>query len=123
MNVNEFLFQEELYEIKDTILILVDKPWEQIRDEEKVLLSKILGSVKLSMDRVQILYCTGTSIQDLMPYQPAKIISFGVVIQDNSQLYVSSQLHGIRYLSSEALEKLTEASKKNLWLALKQVFF
>lgn len=122
MGAYEFLYQEDLYQLTDSILILVDKSWEEMRDEDKTLLSKILGSVKLSMDNVQVLHRSSTNLQDLLPYQPSKIISFGVSLQESTELYTVKNHQGVSFINSEALSSLTDGSKKSLWNALKQLF-
>ena len=122
MSANEFLYHEDLYQLRDSILILVDKPWEQLRDEDKTLLSKILGSVKLSMDKVQVLHRSTISLDELIHFQPSKIISFGVTLQENTELYTVINQQGLSFINSEALMSLTDASKKSLWGALKQLF-
>ncbi len=122
MSAYEFLYQEDLYQLTDTILILVDKPWEEMRDEDKTLLGKILGSVKLSMDKVQVLHRYSTSLQELIQYQPSKLISFGVALQENAELYTVKNHEGVYFINSEALSSLTDVSKKSLWIALKQLF-
>lgn len=122
MSANEFLYQEDLYQLTDTILILIDKPWEEMRDEDKTLLGKILGSVKLSMDKVQVLHRSTTSLQELSRYQPSKIISFGATLQESAELYIVKNNQGVSFINSEALASLTDVSKKSLWIALKQLF-
>lgn len=122
MSAYEFLYPEDLYQLSDTVLILVDKPWDEMREEDKTLLSKILGSVKLSMDKVQVLHRSDTSLQELSHYQPSKIISFGVTLQESAERYVVENHQGVTYINSEALSSLTDISKKSLWGALKQLF-
>lgn len=122
MAAYEFLYQEDLYQLTDSILILIDKPWEEMREEDKTLLSKILGSVKLSMDKVQVLHSTGTSLQEIMRYNPSKVISFGVRLQESSEQYKVIKYQTLSIINSEPLIDLTDVSKKNLWGALKQLF-
>lgn len=122
MAAYEFLYQEDLYQVTDSILILVDKPWEELREEDKTLLSKILGSVKLSMDKVHIIHRSSTSLQELLHYQPSKLISFGVPLTEGSELYKCLHSQNISFICSEPLASLNDVSKKSLWGALKQLF-
>jgi hypothetical protein len=122
MAAYEFLYQEDLYQLNDSILILVDKPWEEIAEEDKTLLNKILGAVKLTMDKVQVLHRTNISLQEVMTFQPSKIISFGTKLQEINEFYTVVNHQGISFISSEALSSLTDISKKSLWAALKQLF-
>ena len=48
------LYQEELYRIPGKVIVVISRPWEEITYEDRTLLSKILGSVKLSLASVQI---------------------------------------------------------------------
>jgi len=122
MAAYEFLYQEDLYQITDSILILVDKPWEELREEDKTLLSKILGSVKLSMDKVHVMHRSATSLQELLPYQPSKLISFGVNLAEGTELYKCLSSQNISFICSEPLSSLNDVTKKSLWGALKQLF-
>jgi len=118
----EFLYQEDIYSIADSILIVVDKPWEEIVDNDKTLLSKILGSVKLSLDKVQIVHAINASLDSLKVYRPSKIISFGVRLSKSHELYKHHVVENTSFIQCDALEKLDDAGKKSLWAALKQGF-
>lgn len=122
MAAYEFLYQEDLYQVTDSVLILVDKPWEEIREEDKTLLSKILGSVKLSMDKVHVIHRSNASLQELLHFKPSKLVSFGVSIAEGSELYKCLSIQNISFICSEPLASLNDVSKKSLWGALKQLF-
>ena len=51
----ENLYSEELYSLPPKVLIVISKPWSEIQEDEKTLLGKILGAVKLSLSSVQII--------------------------------------------------------------------
>jgi hypothetical protein len=122
MAAYEFLYQEDIYLINDSILILIDKPWQEISEEEKILLSKILGSVKLSLDKVQIVHAADATLDSLKVYQPSKIISFGIHLSHSHELYTHYVAKNISIIQSDALQNLDDTLKKSLWGALKQAF-
>lgn len=121
MAAYEFLYQEDIYSITDSILVVIDKPWEEMGEEERILLSKILGSVKLSLDKVQVVHATNSSIDSLKTYPSSKIISFGVSLSSESK-YEIHQQDGITYIQSDKLNELSDQTKKSLWVALREVF-
>jgi hypothetical protein len=122
MAAYEFLYTEDIYTIEDAILIVVDKPWERIGEEEKNLLTKILGSVKLSLDKVQVVYQQDASLASLAVYQPSKIIAFGVVLSATHETYQYHTTENTSFIQCDALNVLNDVTKKSLWLALKQGF-
>jgi hypothetical protein len=122
MAAYEFLYQEDIYQLTDSILILIDKPWDELREEDKTLLSKILGSVKIHMDKVHVVHRAGINLQELIPYQPSKIISFGVSLAEGNECYKCHTVQNVSFICSEPLANLNDVSKKSLWGALKQLF-
>jgi hypothetical protein len=122
MAAYEFLYTEDIYTINDSILIVVDKPWEEIAEEEKILLTKILGSVKLSLDKVQVVYHQDVSLASLAVYQASKIIAFGIVLSSAHEAYQYHITENTSFIQCDALNMLNDVTKKSLWLALKQAF-
>jgi hypothetical protein len=120
MVANEFLFTEDIYQITGSILVVIDNPWEDTREEDKTLLSKILGSVKLSLDKVQVVYQQDASLASLAVYQPSTIISFGTVLSPAHEYYKYYTIENISFIQCDALNMLNDVTKKSLWLALKQ---
>jgi DNA polymerase III psi subunit len=118
----EFLYQEDLYLIKNPIVIVVDKPWEATTEEEKTLLSKILGSIKLSLDQVAIIHQPGIRLDDFNIYQSCRVISFGVKLSDSLQHYQYHPSSTISFIQADSLSNLTDVTKKSLWVALKAGF-
>lgn len=118
----EFLYQEELYTGTSATIILIDKPWATLSDDDRSLLTKILGAVKLSIDQVQIVHAEKTSLRDLAIYQPARVISFGVGVAEFQDLYSRHASGTTSVILSEPLSGLDDVKKKNLWAALRQMF-
>jgi hypothetical protein len=121
-SVFEDLYQEELYIIAPSTLILVDKAWCDITDEEKVLLNKILGSVKLSLATVIVQHRQDASVNDLLPFNIQRLISFGVTVSPVQKQYEYVPLDGLQIIVADGLSELDDSRKKNLWLALRQMF-
>jgi hypothetical protein len=122
MAAYEFLYQEDIYQITDTILVLIDRPWEELREEDKTLLSKIMGAVKVSLDRTQVLNMPSTDLSTLSICNPAKVISFGVSLAEGNELYKCLNKEKTTFILSDSLALLDDARKKSLWGALKQMF-
>ncbi|NBP68030.1 MAG: hypothetical protein EBR30_28940 [Cytophagia bacterium] len=118
----EFLYQEDLYLIKNPIIIVLDKPWETTTEEEKTLLSKILGSIKLNLDQVAIIHQPGIRLNDFNIYQSCRVISFGVKLSDLQQNYQYHASTTTAFIQADSLGSLTDVTKKNLWVALKAGF-
>jgi hypothetical protein len=121
-NAYEFLYPEDLYSIKESILVVLDKPWTTMAEDEKALLSKILGSIKLTLDHVTIIHQTGLSIETLKIYQPCRVISFGVKLSDTHPPYQYHLSQEVSFIQADSLGSLTDITKKNLWVALKAGF-
>jgi hypothetical protein len=121
-SILENLYQEELYLIASSTLILVDKPWVDITDEEKLLLNKILGSVKLSLATVTVQHRQDTSLNDLVPLNMERLISFGVAVSPIQNRYEFVPVDGLQAIVADGLSELDDTRKKNLWLALRQMF-
>jgi hypothetical protein len=121
-SIFENLYQEELYLIPPSTLILVDKPWVDITDEEKLLLNKILGSVRLSLATVTVQHRQDTSLNDLLPLNIERLISFGVAVSPIQKRYEFVPVDGLQAIVADGLSELDDTRKKNLWLALRQMF-
>ena len=120
--VLEHLYPEELYNVPPRTLVLIDKPWADLTDEDKTLLTKILGSVKLSLSSVQILHLADLEVEDLAPMNPSRVISFGVTVRPVQKRYEYVHVDGYHILVSDGLAALDDARKKSLWVALRQMF-
>jgi hypothetical protein len=121
-SVFENLYQEELYVIPPRTLIIVDRPWEVLGDNEQNLLIKILGSVKLSLSSVQIVHRPEAEADELAVFNPSRIISFGVKIRPVQKSYEYVPVDGYHILVADSLAALDDARKKSLWVALRQMF-
>jgi hypothetical protein len=119
--VNEYLFQEELYQIPVPLTVFISKPWHKILEDEKALLAKILGSVKLNLDSVRIQFQPHVSLQGLQNLNSGKVLLFGPEL-DGVGDYQLLNLDRTVVIRAHELSQLDDARKKNLWLALRQMF-
>jgi len=116
------LYQEELYRIPAKVIVVISKPWEEVTYEDRTLLSKILGSVKLSLASVQIKVSQEFSIKDFYPLVPTYIIAFGATLKNSSKRYQHLSIEDISIIMADELNQLDDLKKRSLWLALKQIF-
>ena len=117
------LYQEELYRIPAKVIVVISKPWEEVTYEDRTLLSKILGSVKLSLASVQIKVSQEFSIKDFYPLVPTYIIAFGAMLKNSpNKKYEHLSVEDISIIMADELNQLDDLKKRSLWLALKQIF-
>jgi hypothetical protein len=103
-------------------MIVVSKPWHEILDPERALLTKILGSVKISIDSVLIVSAQKLSEKILGVYKPDKVLMFGVSPETDLKSYERQTLNGVAMIKADDLSLLDDAKKKSLWIAMKQMF-
>jgi hypothetical protein len=118
----ENLYQEELYNIRGKILVLVRKPWSDIQEDERTLLTKILSSVKLSLASVQIIHRAEFDAVDFSAYRPDYIIAFGSSLRSSNKTYERVVQNDVAIVVADELDQLDDVRKRNLWLTLKQLF-
>ena len=118
----ESLYQEELYLIPGKVLIVLAKSWPLVTDDERVVLSKMLGALKLNLATVQVLALPAFSLNDITCFGPSKILCFGVLPAEVSNLYELATVDNTMIIAAEAIDKLDDAKKKTLWLELRKMF-
>lgn len=121
-SVFESLYQEEIYLVRPRTLVLLDKAWTDIPENERTLLTKILGSVKLSLATVQILHRESADLNELSALNAERVIAFGTRLSPVHKQYEYVPVDGYHVIVSHSLSALDDARKKNLWLALRQMF-
>jgi hypothetical protein len=114
------LFNEELYTIPPIVTIVINKSWEAITEEHKLLLSKILASVKVGLSSARVVYRDAVTMDDLKTLGGQRILIFGSQLQINP--YENIQAQGFSVIRADDLAALDDAKKKSLWLALKNMF-
>lgn len=118
----DHLYQEDIYNIKSPVLVIIPTPWHKILDTDKALLAKILGSVRINLESVMIQTCTNFSLETLSVYKPGKVLVFGSAIEGESRSYETVMYNEHQVLHADDLSKLDDSKKKVLWVALKQMF-
>jgi len=124
-NPIEHLYQEELYKLAPKVLVIIPLPWDTMSEPDQLLLSKILGSVKRTLASVQVLTLSEAETDDLLFYQPSRIIAFGPSIKVSGktiQPYKSFSHKQVIVLQADGLDQLDDAKKKNLWNVLREMF-
>ena len=116
------LYQEEIYKIAPKLLIVIDKQWSEVSIDEIVLLEKILKALKLTLASVQVLTRSEFLPQDFQAFAPDHVIGFGSKLKNSERMYEAIQTDGITVVVADALDRLDEVKKRNLWATLRQVF-
>ncbi len=117
----ESTYPEELYIIQPRVTVVIPVAWAEVKEEEKVLLSKILNAVKQSLDAVIIrqqphldLSVWAEKPERVLCFSPAEgLPKFEVLPAQGTSVIVSMSL----------AELLTnDEAKKKLWTGLKVMF-
>lgn len=117
-----YLYQEDLYTVPATVVVVIPRPWHNILDSEKALLAKILGSVRVSMDSVTIVSREAVTINSLHILKAQKVLIFGASVSGGINSYEHLNLEGISVIRADDFGALDDGKKKSLWLAMKQMF-
>jgi len=118
----QHLYQEEIYNIAPKLLIVIDKQWSEVSIDETILLEKIVKALKLTLASVQILTRSEFLPLDFQAFAPDYIIAFGSKLKNSGRLYEAIQTDGATVVVADALDRLDEVKKRNLWITLRQVF-
>ncbi len=118
----ESIYSEQLFSVTIPPTVIVSQPWEKITIDERTLLSKILGALRLSLDSVSVKHQTTLDLSSWIQ-KPKHVIYFGDPVKGLQQ-YEVIEANGVSIVTSESLTDLlkNDASRKKLWLALKQQF-
>jgi hypothetical protein len=117
-----YLYQEDLYTIPAPVIVVLPRPWHNILDSEKALLAKILGSVRVSIESVNIVVQASFSVESLLALKAQKILVFGSSVSAGINSYEHVKLDGVSVIYADDLSALDDGKKKSLWLGLKQMF-
>lgn len=104
------------------VLIVLGQAWEVLTEADRTLLTKILGSVKLTPASVQIMVRPTFAIQDIEALGSPRVIAFGATCVDAARKYEHVKVGPVSVIVADDLARLDDASKKSLWLALRQMF-
>lgn len=121
-SVLENLYTEELYQVPSKVIVVIPKPWKEITEDERLVLSRMLVAVKLSMAAVHIVVKPQFSLEDFAAFPPKKVLAFGASFNSSSKLCELLTMNGTSLILADALGQLDDAKKKSLWQALRQMF-
>ena len=118
----EHIFTSALYRIRTGVVVVMSTPWSSLTPEEVTLFTKILGSVKLSLDSVRIIEAPAVDDSLVEIFNPPAILAFGATGPASLPRYQAGELNGIPLVLADAISDLDDARKKSLWGALRQAF-
>lgn len=116
------LFQEELYNFNTSTVVVLAQAWQNYPAVEQALLKKILSSVKTDINAVQIIAQPSIELNQLRNYAPSRVLLFGATPSEDLPLYETHTAQGFMVIRADDLSALDDQKKKNLWLALRQMF-
>lgn len=116
------LFQEDLYSIRAQMVVVLRKDWDRYEEEEQILLTKILASVRVDFNAVRMIALPAVDLSALQIYTPARVLIFGSVVADNVPSYEAISAQGFTAIRADDLTELDDQKKKSLWLALRPMF-
>lgn len=117
-----YMFQEDLYQFTASIVVVLGRAWETYTSDERELLQKILNSVKVDINAVHIVAEGSTNLESLRPFAPSRVLIFGTQVKEDIPSYEDTVVRGFRVIRAHDLHELDDDRKKNLWLALRQMF-
>jgi hypothetical protein len=115
-------FHEDLYYFTAPVVVVLKRAWETYSANERSLLQKILTSVKVDINAVHIVTEASLKLEMLRPFGPARVMIFGADVEEDIGTYQDTLAHGFTAIRADDLSELTDERKKNLWLALRQMF-
>jgi DNA polymerase III psi subunit len=117
----ESTYQEEVYLIHPQVVVVIPVEWAAVKEDEKVLLSKILSAVKLSLDSVVIWQQPHLDLSTWAE-KPKKVLCFSAA--EGLPKFEVLPAQGTLVLASLPLQELLkdDEAKKKLWAGLKQLF-
>ena len=105
------------------MVVVLSKDWASYSQEELTLLRKILTSVKVDIDTVPVIVRRSIDLNALQIYRSPKVLMFGADSANGDlPLYQATTAQGFTVIRADDLSALDDQRKKNLWLALRQMF-
>lgn len=120
--VFETTYQEEIFQIKPKPVVVINVGWEKLGEKERELLTKIISALKISLDSITIASRPNLETTSFKG-KTNKLIYFGDLPTGMSP-YELIESDDLSFICSESLTQLldNEASRKQLWVALKKLF-
>jgi hypothetical protein len=101
--------------------VVLAQDWDDYSSDDKILLTKILGSVKENLSTVQVIVQSTLSLELINGYNPSKVLVFGTATPGINP-YETRQMQGFDLIKADDLPMLDDTRKKNLWNGLKHMF-
>lgn len=117
------IFNDEIYSIKSRPVIVLDRTWNNIKEEEKALLERIIHVAKISLNDVDIIASQSLEILQRAD-RPPIAIAFGLDVPGLPQNEILD-VQGTRTILTSDLRALADAdkeSKQKLARALSELF-
>jgi hypothetical protein len=117
----ESTYPEELYLIQPRVTVVIPVAWAEVKEEEKVLLSKILNAVKQSLDSVVIRQQPHLDLS-VWAEKPERVLCFSPA--EGLPKFEVLPAQGTSVIVSLPLPELitNDEAKKKLWAGLKVMF-
>jgi hypothetical protein len=114
-------YPEELYLIQPRVTVVIPVAWVEVKEEEKVLLSKILNAVKQSLDSVVIRQQPHLDLSEWAE-KPERVLCFSPA--EGLPKFEVLPAQGTSVIVSLPLPELitNDEAKKKLWAGLKVMF-
>lgn len=116
------LYSEELYRYDTPLVVVLPRAWDTYSADDQSLLKKILTSVKVDINAVLIIARSSLDLKELSVYSPARALLFGCAVDTGVPDYQQTAAQGFTMIKADDLNALDEQKKKNLWIALRQMF-
>ncbi|NOT76558.1 MAG: hypothetical protein HOP08_16640 [Cyclobacteriaceae bacterium] len=116
------VYGEEVYSIPTPVTVIIGISWNDIKEEQRVLLSKILQAVRLSLESVRIVEMTPFDLSAMIE-KPSKVLAF-LAPPKGLASYEVVQTGDTSIIFSDPLDILMtdDAAKRKLWNTLKSLF-
>lgn len=119
----ETTYPEEIYAVAPPTTIVIATNWKLLPENEVELLSKIVGSVKLSLAAVRIVEAQQLDLSTWAE-KPTKLIGFGISMPGvNTYEVITTPQTQLLLADSLSILLNSDDLKKKLWMGLKQLFF
>lgn len=117
----ETIYLEEVYTITPQVTVVLPVPWVNVKEDEKILLSKILQAVRQGLDSVTIRHQLTFDMSDWIE-KPARVLCFSPA--EGLPKFEVLPAHSTSVIVSSPLPELitNDDAKKKLWAALKVMF-
>ncbi len=120
--VFQTVYSEEIYSFPLPVTVLIGVAWNEIKEEQRQLLTKILYAVRLSPESVRIVHQSSLDLS-VLPQKPKRVIAF-LTPPKGISAYEIIHTGEAAMVFSDPLEILQsdEAAKRKLWSTLKTLF-